>query len=99
MPSIPAVVAPLAGDLAAAMDVPVITVLMTTVLGFSTAIFPYQVPPLLLGYIWGRCRSGRRAAGRNARRDYRPGSVSVGFCGGAGWGILGDSAFIGSASG
>ncbi len=54
MPSIPAVVAPLAGDLAAAMDVPVITVLMTTVLGFSTAIFPYQVPPLLLGLYMGK---------------------------------------------
>ena len=95
MPSIPAVVAPLAGDLAAAMDVPVITVLMTTVLGFSTAIFPYQVPPLLLGLYMGKVPF-REACGWARRSPRLPAWFCFRwiFCGGAGWGILGDSAFI-----
>ena len=62
MPSVPAIIAPLAGELASAMDLPIKSVLMSAVLGFSTAIFPYQVPPLLLGLYLGNVplREGAR---------------------------------------
>jgi di/tricarboxylate transporter len=62
MPSVPAIMAPLAGELASAMGLPVKSVLMATVLGFSTVFFPYQVPPLLLGLYLGHVplREGAR---------------------------------------
>ncbi|MFB4203880.1 hypothetical protein KBTX_04024 [wastewater metagenome] len=44
-----AVVTPLAGDIAHASGLPLDTVLMTQVVGFSTMLLPYQVPPLMAG--------------------------------------------------
>lgn len=48
-PGIPAVLTPFAGELAIATDFPLKAVIMTQVLGFSQPVFPYQVPPLLIG--------------------------------------------------
>lgn len=48
-PGVPAVLAPLAEQLAHASGLSLNTVLMTQVLGFSTPIFIYQVPPLVIG--------------------------------------------------
>ncbi len=48
-PGIPAVLTPFAGELAASTGLPVKAILMTQVLGFSQPLFPYQVPPLLIG--------------------------------------------------
>lgn len=45
----PALLAPLAGSFAEAAGWPLKAVLMTAVLGFTTAIFPYQVPPMMVG--------------------------------------------------
>ena len=38
-----------AGGMAAASALPLETVLMTQVIGFSTLIFPYQTPPVTVG--------------------------------------------------
>ncbi|MEQ8587373.1 MAG: SLC13 family permease [Thalassobaculaceae bacterium] len=48
MPGIPAILTPIAGDIATASGLPLETVLMTFVNGFSTVLFPYQVPPLIV---------------------------------------------------
>jgi di/tricarboxylate transporter len=48
-PGIPAVLTPFAGELATATGFSQKAVIMTQVLGFSQPLFPYQVPPLLLG--------------------------------------------------
>lgn len=48
LPGVPAVLTPLAGKMAAASGLSVKTVLMTQVLGFSTALFPYQSAPLVV---------------------------------------------------
>lgn len=48
LPGIPAVLTPLAPDLAAAAGLPLMTVLMCQVPGFSTVLFPYQSPPLMV---------------------------------------------------
>jgi anion transporter len=45
----PALLAPLAGHFAEAAGWPLKAALMTIVLGFTTALFPYQVPPFLVG--------------------------------------------------
>ena len=42
------ILTPLANSIAEATQLPLMTVLMTQVLGFSTVIFPYQVAPLLV---------------------------------------------------
>ena len=47
-PSVPAVLPPFAQDLATATGFPLVTVLMTFVLGYSTMFLPYQVPPLVV---------------------------------------------------
>ena len=47
-PAVPAVITPLAADMAAAADMPLFSVLMTQVVGYSTIIFPYQVPPIIV---------------------------------------------------
>ncbi|MFE3839029.1 SLC13 family permease [Pseudogemmobacter sonorensis] len=48
VPGVPAVLTPMAGDLAAQTGFDLNTVLMTQVIGFSTVIFPYQVGPLVV---------------------------------------------------
>lgn len=45
----PALLAPLAGGFAEAAGWPLKAALMTIVLGFTTAIFPFQVPPMMVG--------------------------------------------------
>lgn len=49
VPGAPAVLTPLAADMAEVSDLPIKTILMSQVLGFSTIIFPYQAPPLVVG--------------------------------------------------
>ncbi len=48
LPGQPAVMTPLAGELAAASGLPLEVVLMTQVLGFSTVLVPYQSAPLVV---------------------------------------------------
>lgn len=48
LPGVPAVLTPLAEQMSAASGLPLQTVLMTQVLGFSTAVFPYQSAPLVV---------------------------------------------------
>jgi di/tricarboxylate transporter len=48
-PGIPAVLTPFAGELATASGFSIKSVIMIQVLGFSQPVFPYQVPPLLIG--------------------------------------------------
>ncbi|WP_172327235.1 SLC13 family permease [Mangrovicoccus sp. HB161399] len=48
MPGVPAVLTPLAEQLSAQTGLPVETVLMTQVIGFSTVLLPYQAPPYLI---------------------------------------------------
>lgn len=47
-PSVPAIVGPLADELATMTGFPLKTVLMTQVIAYSTVILPYQVPPLIV---------------------------------------------------
>lgn len=49
MPGVPAIMVPLAPDLHMASGLPLKTVLMTQVVGFSTVWLPYQVPPIIIG--------------------------------------------------
>ncbi|WP_193188029.1 SLC13 family permease [Nisaea sediminum] len=49
MPAVPAVLAPLAGDLSEASGFPLFHVMNLIVVGFSTVIMPYQVPPFVIG--------------------------------------------------
>ncbi|MHA1568388.1 MAG: SLC13 family permease [Alphaproteobacteria bacterium] len=48
MPGVPAILGPLAGGLAATTGLPLVDVLMTQVVGFSTIFLPYQVGPLMI---------------------------------------------------
>lgn len=49
LPGVPAVMTPMAQDLAVQTGFTLETVLMTQVIGFSTILFPYQSGPLLVG--------------------------------------------------
>ncbi len=48
IPGVPAVLTPMAGDLAAQTGFSLQMVLMTQVIGFSTPLFPYQLAPLVV---------------------------------------------------
>lgn len=63
MPAVPAVLAPLADQVAEASGFPVFLVLNLIVVGFSTVILPYQVPPFIIGMQLGGVpiRVGARA--------------------------------------
>ena len=47
-PAVPAVLSPLAGDLAELTRLPVETVLYTQVFGFTNVVLPYQASPILV---------------------------------------------------
>lgn len=47
-PGVAAVTTPAAGRLAEASGLPLDTVLMAEVMGYATALLPYQIPPLLV---------------------------------------------------
>jgi anion transporter len=49
IPGLPAVMTPLAADIATSTGFPLETVLMTQVIGYSNVILPYQLPPLVVG--------------------------------------------------
>ena len=49
LPGVPAVLTPLAGKMALATGLPLRSVLMSQVLGFSTTLLPYQSAPLVVG--------------------------------------------------
>lgn len=49
LPGVPAVFTPLSETLGQTTGLPVKTVLMMQVIGFSTTIFPYQAPPIVIG--------------------------------------------------
>ena len=53
LPAVPAVLTPLAGEMAKAAAMPVETVLMIQVVGFSLLLFPYQAPPVVLAIQMG----------------------------------------------
>lgn len=54
MPALPAVLTPLGSELAQATGLPLLTVLMIQVIGFSTIILPYQMPPVVMCLQLGR---------------------------------------------
>ncbi len=54
LPGVPAVLTPLAADLAEATGFSLMAVLMTQVIGYSTLILPYQSPPLMVALGLGR---------------------------------------------
>ncbi|MDF1591117.1 MAG: SLC13 family permease [Desulfobacterales bacterium] len=49
LPGVPAVMTPIADSLSQVTGLPLKTVLMTQVLGFSTIFFPYQIPSVVVG--------------------------------------------------
>lgn len=48
-PSVPAIVGPLAGQIADLTDFPIEAVFMSQVIAYTNVILPYQVPPLIVG--------------------------------------------------
>lgn len=58
-PSTPAVMTPLSDTLAQAVGLPISTILMMHVVGFSTVFLPYQAPPLVVAMQLGEIPIGR----------------------------------------
>ncbi len=58
VPTVPAVLVPLADVLASLSGLPMMTVLMIQVLGFSTIFFPYQAAPLVVGILLANIPAG-----------------------------------------
>lgn len=54
LPGVPAVLTPLAGEMAHSSGLPIKTVLMTQVVGFSTMLLPYQSAPLVVAMQLGQ---------------------------------------------
>jgi anion transporter len=54
MPALPAVLTPLASELSQATGLPLLTILMIQVLGFSTIVLPYQMPPVVMSLQMGK---------------------------------------------
>lgn len=48
-PGVPAIITPFSNELSQASGFPIKSVFMIQVLGFSTTLFPYQTPPILIG--------------------------------------------------
>jgi len=48
LPGVPAIMTPLSGSMAHSTHLPLMTVLMIQVVGFSTFVLPYQAPPILV---------------------------------------------------
>lgn len=48
LPGVPAVMTPLAGQLAKVTHLPLYSILMTQVVGYSTFVLPYQAPPIMV---------------------------------------------------
>lgn len=61
LPGIPAVLTPLAKDLAEVTGLSLTTILMTQVLAFSNVFLPYQAPPLITAMHVGQLRLGAMA--------------------------------------
>lgn len=59
VPTVPALLVPLADSLSTLSGLPLMTVLMTQIVGFSTVFFPYQAPPLLVGIQLGNVNMGQ----------------------------------------
>lgn len=57
IPGMPAVMGPLAGDIAGATGLPLMTVLNMEVVAFSTLILPYQIPPMVVAMQLGGVRA------------------------------------------
>lgn len=53
---VPAVLGPLASEVSAATGLPLMTVVMTQVIGYSTVVLPHQLPPLIIAMQLGRVR-------------------------------------------
>ncbi len=49
LPGVPAVFTPLSGNISLATGLPLETVIMMQVVGFSTTFLPYQAPPIIIG--------------------------------------------------
>lgn len=60
-PAMPAIVSPLAAEIATATGIPLWTVLMTEVTGFATIVLPYQMPPVVLTMQMGKVPYGHCA--------------------------------------
>ncbi|MFP6726441.1 MAG: SLC13 family permease [Alphaproteobacteria bacterium] len=58
-PGSPAILTPLASSMAEAANLPVETVLMLTVVGYTTVILPYQTPPLVIAMQLGGVPMGK----------------------------------------
>jgi di/tricarboxylate transporter len=49
IPGAPAIITPLSDQLSTVTGLPIKTIIMTQMLGFSTVVFPYQVPSIVVG--------------------------------------------------